>query len=419
MFFVFYFLVFAYFTHSEINCFTHRSIKSTNYVEEHEEISNSKVAAQLEGTIHKTSNLHNDLKSNFFDKLLSDEMLLLAEHRHDQRDSSKTPLTHSSKSHLITPAPEIKQKWPILKHINNVRNVDIIDQNKLISIETKNNDESDEYLDPSAISDKALLKLNANQLAEYNRPNRNKAGLKKEINKSSKSIPINSKVNGMRSLSDPGVKEKRKCKTNPSSPCKCAGASNNKKRCTHATPNAKAHECSRYGTAPVTNHSCSQSQPLPDFITSNPYSFYPFYLPYTYFASEAPLVPYTISYPQPIFSDLKIPRKYKHKCRKLTTRTDDDLYYEDNSRERRPYDDNEYYHDSKKDPTKGIVYDVNQDALIKEIVKDLKIHNDKDFIKECYCDSSVSSCRYNIFILTLIISLLKLLSTMSLCFGLE
>ncbi|XP_063619482.1 uncharacterized protein LOC134792173 [Cydia splendana] len=418
MFFVFYFLVFAYFTHSEINCFTQRSIRTTNYVGGRQEISNSRGAAQPKGTIHKTSNLNNDLKSNIFDKILSDEMLLSLEQRHDQRDSSKNPLPLSSKHHLITPTLEIKQNWPIFKHINNVRDVDIIDQNKLVDIKTKNHDE---YLDPLPKSEiTSELKFEANKLAEHEELNRNKVlWVKPEINKSSKNIPFNSKVIGMRSLPDLGVKEKCKCKkTNPSSPCKCSGTSHNKKRCTHSTPNARAHECSRLGA--VTNHSCSQGQPYQDFVTSNPYSFYPVYVPYTYFASEAPMIPYTVSYPQPIFSDLKIPRKHKHKCRKQTTRFEEDLYYEDNdSRERRPYDDNEYYHDSKKESTKGIVYDVNQDALIKEIVKDLKIHNNKDFVKECYCDSSVSTCRSNIFVSILIFSLFKLLSTMSLCFGLE
>ncbi|XP_063377208.1 uncharacterized protein LOC134664469 [Cydia fagiglandana] len=418
MFFVFYFLVFAYFSHSEINCFTQRSIRTTNYVGGREEISNSRGAAQPKGTNHKTSNLNNDLKSNIFDKILSDEMLLSLEHRHDQRDSSKNIPLSSKKEHLITPTLEIIQKWPIFKHINNVRGVDIINQNKLVGIKTKNDDEYLDHLPKSEITSE--LKLETNKLAEHEELNLNKGlWVKPEINKSSKNIPFSSKVIGMRSLPELGVKEKCKCKkTNPTNPCKCSGTSHNKKRCTHSTPNARAHECSRYGA--VTNHSCSQGQPYQDFVTSNPYSFYPVYVPYTYFASEAPMIPYTVSYPQPIFSDLKIPRKHKHKCRKQTTRFEEDLYYEDNdSRERRPYDDNEYYHDSKKESSKGIVYDVNQDALIKEIVKDLKIHNNKDFVKECYCDSSVSTCRSNIFVSILIFSLFKLLSTLSLCFVLE
>ncbi|XP_073942843.1 uncharacterized protein [Choristoneura fumiferana] len=429
MFFVFHILVFAYLTRTEINCYSQgTTTEGKNYVRKQEAIFNFKAAAHYNGTTQNPNKLNTDLKSNVFNKILFDEMLSV-KNNHDTKDSTDDSLVKiSPKIYLVTPTFGMKQKWPF-EHVNS-------NKNKLTETSLPEKDDNLKTL-------MHIIMKNSDGTSKLNKVYKTIFEKSTLVNRNL----VSNKVVGTRSLPDsplqvvlkdrpaPGVRICTCMKTNPSTKCShsCTGSSttSNKKRCTHSTPSARSHDCSRYST----NHSCTNTPPT-QVSTPNPYSFYPaFYLPYTYFGND---ITYRVTYPQPnIFDDVKY-RKPKHR-KTTTTRYDDDLYYDDSdNREKNNYNDNraedddetklaseklENYHTTKKGSTlfinidyieevdsrndekdveklvmtnKGVKYDVNQDRLIKELINDLKGKRKKVIVKDCYCSSSIKTFQINI-----------------------
>ncbi|XP_059056778.1 uncharacterized protein LOC131850543 [Achroia grisella] len=303
----------------------------------------------------KTSNL----KSNIFDKMLSDEMLSIKRLFH-QKNLSHTPIQITSNVSVPTPTIDIKQKWPAVECISTTSNYtrDITDTRNQTDTTTKdinliyNNDPVKKAVKKN-LGLRSLPKMTANPaLARHHH------------------LSMSSKV----------------CtcmKNNPSTTCsyRCTGIT--KKICTHTSSSTNYHRCTR---------------------TVLPLSMFPaVYVPYeTYFvelSTNAPNEYYDNNYGD---KTDEYKSKHKHKNRPYK---DEDLYYEDTEHKgsSKLYN-NEYYDyylnkpvtarphdiDSSKNIVNGdhfVISKVNQDKLVNEVEKDLKKFYSNVAIKDCYCSS--------------------------------
>ncbi|KAJ0178898.1 hypothetical protein K1T71_005673 [Dendrolimus kikuchii] len=310
-----------------------------------------------------------DLKSNVFDKMLSDEMYSIKKHFHDRDTANGATIKLSTEIDAPTPTLQILQKWSVVELLNTLHEIDNVKQN--------------------------FRELNENCSA--------KEVVDKEVNKEElveKNIS-NDKVIELRSLSH-HLPSHELNNYDQSSECSCL-ESNTCTTCTHRTTDRNVKFCSH------TEKSTQMS-----FIYPTMYlSYQPVYL------NPVTEMPYKLTYYQPnVVNDLKFTRKKKH--RKTTSRdSEEDLYYDSNDskgkhrlnkhysehRDVIEYKDKEINGDfiinvdydlesNKKVVSENDIkiherpYDINKQRLVNNIVGDLNKFYRDSVIKKCYCSSS-------------------------------
>ncbi|XP_072939835.1 uncharacterized protein [Epargyreus clarus] len=335
-----------------------------------------------------------NLKSNIFDKMLSEEMLAIKQHFHE-KDSSHTPsIQITSKNNVATPTLEVKQRWPIQNwHFKSSSNAD---KSELIL-----NDESE----------KEHLNL-SNKIS--NQHNDNHRNCNNTCNSRSKD-----KILELRSL--PENSEMKTCgcmKTNPHSTCSqlCTGKNDVKgnRICTHQNyPNMK-HECTRTTSSKLT------------YLSYPVYPIYVTYPSYLYGISTYTVNPYY--HPDPIdeikISKTKRRRKYKKPVTIFIDEDQEEIAQDDDEDSLAYYENSIEVYDadlikmSRRKSTRlpNIVTNVendddqvlgstpkrntfliNRDVFVNNIVDDLKKHYNDVVIKDCYCSLSARSYVLNIF----------------------
>lgn len=339
-----------------------------------------------------------NLKSNIFDKMLSEEMLAIKQNFHE-KDSSHTPsiqITH--KNNVATPTLEVKQKWPIRNlHIKSFSRAD--NESEIIF-----NDENK----------KGLLNLSNNISKKHIDEDRNS---KSVCNSRSKD-----KIVELRSLPEvPAMKICSCMKTNPHTTCSqlCTGKDFIKayQICTHEKNVNIKHECTRTTSSKLT------------YLSYPVYPIYVTYPSYLYGISTYTVNPYY--HPNPI-NKIKISKtKRRRKSKRPFTifiendqenPPDNNVMYNPDSQEYYENSIESYDEDliktSKRKSTKlqnivtNVDYDddqilvstpkrnlflVNRDVFVNNIVDDLKKHYNDVVIKDCYCSLSARSYVLNIF----------------------
>ncbi|XP_028175779.1 uncharacterized protein LOC114364002 [Ostrinia furnacalis] len=367
------------------------TLRTEGYIQKNASVINHNILFQIIQNLTNTK--APNLKSNVFDKMLSDEMLSIKRHFYDKDVRSTTSVTTPTKNNPPTPTLELKQKWPLIgfteKPVNIIRN-----ENSL-----KTNNKIRKILPAFKIGDKS-------------------DNIEEELQNVEKTIDKNDKVLGLRSL--PEVRqpshrniyqqtEYKMCtcmKTNPST-CshRCTGGST---ACSHSTPTSNCLHC---------------TQTIPQYTVSPVY-----YQPY--FVGMTTHVPYINAYYHPdVINELKVPRKPKH--RKTTTpHIDKELYYDtddpNSDQHKDNYDENlDYYEDvSKHNKNEEKEHTIKLHAverdekgkrkhkhknchvkgdtrkkLVQDIFDDLKTYYSDSVIKDCYCTSSSSLVDINNFVL--------------------
>lgn len=199
--------------------------------------------------IKNLSSTHNNLKSNVFDKMLSDEMLSIKQ-RFFQKDLAYTSNVHKvTKSNAATPTLEVKQKWHVVDLTTKPLNTD--------NLETDDASRTDSY----EIKHKSNLNLNEPKI---------------------KSLDV-------RSLSGHSGNFLR----SPEIKCNCANANAN-------------HQC-KHGD------DCTRKAPYGLAIGNSPYpGFYMPYQPYFVSDNNENQFQNTFYHPQ-IINELKIPKTTKNR----------------------------------------------------------------------------------------------------------
>ncbi|XP_041970518.1 uncharacterized protein LOC121726934 [Aricia agestis] len=288
-----------------------------------------------------------NLKLNFFDKMLSDEMLSIKKHI-QEKGYTLIHLNMSTNIPASTPTLEIKQKWPTLKNV-------YISINEDEKKTTKYNNATD----PSTKTTKIFKTTTANETQNAKVQRRNK-------------------VVGVRSFTDHEIlhvntdHDPRKCMClNERTTCTA--------RCTASTHHhTQVNECSFHKTSsniPV----CTR--------TTTPYIFYPYVITY--------VTPYIVVPTEP-------PREHKRKHKHDRPHTHSPKYdYEENyettyDEEKNQAtgaeyeaDDNDYGSESNKgkDKLQTGNLEANREKLVSNIIDDLKVYYNDAVIKDCYCSS--------------------------------
>lgn len=309
-----------------------------------------------------TNTRNANLKSNIFDRMLSDEMYSIKQQIYDKEITQTTATQTYNKISVPTPTLEVKQKWPVIEFLANFNN----------------NIQHENY----KYKDKLSTKMDYGERPEIHYYQEDNTGLKNN----------QSKVVELRSLSEETSFHKSEgvYQHFDNNLCTC-------------------HQPNLYTTC---SHRCTESMKI---CTHTPnatrllYSPYPaFYMPYqSYMISEISDSQHRNEYYHPyVLNELKLPKKKKH--RKTTTEyPDDDLYYDNhNEKGSSKYYDNPENDDALKKPYKkkknnivvNIDYDVGKDdktepttgrredhegKLFKNVIDDLH-----SYIKTCYCSSS-------------------------------
>ncbi|XP_013164424.1 PREDICTED: uncharacterized protein LOC106115541 [Papilio xuthus] len=134
MFFMFYILVTMNSYMLDINCaiiqnsdvtnwvFNTKKVESSNRQSDTSDHTAQTVSYQEYFRNSKRSNKTYNLKSNIFDKMLSDEMLIIQQNLH-RKDINQIPSVYiSTANNAPTPTLEVKQKWSVMNFLSNTLN---------------------------------------------------------------------------------------------------------------------------------------------------------------------------------------------------------------------------------------------------------------------------------------------------------
>ncbi|CAH2105457.1 unnamed protein product [Euphydryas editha] len=365
-----------------------------------------------------------NLKSNIFDKMLSNEMFSIKQHLFEKDVISSVYM--SFKNNVATPTLEINQRWPIEKVIHKANVKPKFDN---ISIDKPTNN-GEHY--------KNLIKLENKKNEQRNNH------LNMQIETSKKVIEVRSfsvlPNNNLPSLSNM-QQDKRQCtcvRHNQHKICNHhdTGVSNTEKLCTHTENDLKlVPECTR--TSDIYSVS----------LTYFPYYAYPYFVGITTDSLN------TYYHPD-VVNDLKLPysKKYKKikkpyiyedfsKTKESIEIDDDDKddddenqyeyleHYKSKSKtNKEPKNkckknpkiftvnyDNSYIEDSNF-PEKiqnGNIKVIDRDNFVEDIIEDLKVYYNDAVIKDCYCSLSSlknSSKRMLIFVATFVANIMYYIS---------
>lgn len=316
-----------------------------------------------------------DLKSNVFDKMLSDEMLSIKKHFYKQDNIRSTiSVRTSTKNNAATPTLEVKQKWAMIGFTQKPVNV-FRDENTL-----KNNDKISKLLPGFIIGGKS-----------------------DDIERESEQVKGNEKVLELRSL--PNAVHGRSCQGQRNKVCTCMKSN----LCT---------SCSRRCTGAGTTATRSQSYGCSSTTQKHPIS-YIYYQPY--FVGVTTQSPYVINelevtgskhrkstkpciYKEMYYYDSNVPNDLPNKHNGIYY--DDYLdYYKDVERQPEKteevedtmkihmieYDNeekNKHIHKNEKNNHHGHLKTRNK--LVQNLFDDLKNYYSDSVIKDCYCVSSSS-----------------------------
>lgn len=358
-----------------------------------------------------------NLKSNVFDKMLSDEMFSIKQHFYEKDMTYSSSVYISTQSNIPTPTLEVKQKWPLGEFMSKLNKIEEIKQyadesdsfNEVINKTILNDSTSLESNVPEVINEEPIISI-----GQQNKPK--------------------NKIIDLRSLPESTL--------NPiyySKVCTCL-KSNEMTTCTHrCTGSNSYHKCTRNPCNSVPtpimrpSHQCTHtvSKACPKCTSYTQY-FSTTLIPFTmgvypavnYYVPVQSNIPYKNPYYHPdILNELKIPVKLKRRKTTRHHRTNEGLYYDSNDSRESQYDeylenDKQYkprlkqptarddedegdfvpfeYNDitvkedklKKKIPINAGVYDANQNKFVKDIINDLKTYYGETVIKDCYCSSS-------------------------------
>ncbi|XP_045488487.1 uncharacterized protein LOC111002194 [Pieris rapae] len=315
------------------------------------------------------SNLKN-LKSNIFDKMLSDEMLSIKQQIFE-RNSTPSPVQISSKRYVPTPILELQQRWPIDRIQSNME--------KKLDFE-KHMKRIDETTFTEETNEQEVSKCRSNYTSE--------------------------RVLELRSLSEKLHKIDMTTKYPRSSkPCTCINGVE------HSHTSVHKHTKHTLGFKKQDDQNSNNPNECTRSTSTVPPITYPFYITYSpYFVGT--VIDYTNFYYHPdAISDLKLPKHHKNRKHKKPASEEIDssvendrdyVYYE--------YDESPKSTRRHRDKTKSddnfniIVHPTNepdnslnnrenfqvvdQDKFVEEIVEDLKMYYNEAVIKDCYCSSS-------------------------------
>ncbi|XP_028025768.1 uncharacterized protein LOC114239680 [Bombyx mandarina] len=355
MIFVFHILVFTIFL-IEIHNFSIQGTKNfSNGNETRSVVMSEDVSEMIPDFFFKhnshrklTSNYTNhrkpNLKSNVFDKMLSDEMLSMKQQSHEKDMTYSPSILTWNKASIPTPTLELKQKWPVIEFLANSGRSENDSQ--------ENNDSQGETRHVG----NSLVKNSENKVL----------GLRSLVHES---------------LAQPhGLSVKK-----PHGACSCMMKS----------PTSFNHQ-----TDPTKICTHTDKYEVASVPSSLPYTPYPaFYVPFqSYYVTAVTDDIYKYTYYQPyIMNNLNHRKKKKH--RKTTTLVySDDLYYDkeiddylgiDMKKDKHTHSKTKlhFYEDDKnKDPS--ILPDVTSDKFVEHTAEELnRIYSDS-FIKKCFCTSS-------------------------------
>ncbi|XP_046963553.1 uncharacterized protein LOC124532612 [Vanessa cardui] len=404
---------------SQINSFNIKRVDKTEY---NEVISKSNETVTSIKSItadhNKYLNMMNNsriapnLKSNIFDKMLSNEMLSIKQHLYE-KDPTSSSVYLSFKNNVATPKLQIYQKWPI---------------DKLISVTSA----KPKFDDASSNTSVDL----SNEKQSYGDIVYKDGSLDMEVGNKNKIIEVRSfSVMPMHTESLQHVQQaKRQCtcmRNNHHTICSHRGIGaqmNTEKICTHTE---------KYFTI---SPECTRTEDCSVSLTYFPYFVYPsFFLGIT-------TDTYKTYYHPDVINDLKLPKHKKHRKIKkpyidvaLFSDADDDITevdYDD--------DDDEYSENDKSDDDVSVnkcsknkcklnskLYNINydnsgakdfdlskkiqngyikvidNDKFVEGIVDDLKVYYSDAVIKDCYCSlSSLKTSKNMIIYLVTILCLL-------------
>lgn len=338
-----------------------------------------------------TSTKAPNLKSNIFDKMLSDEILSIKKHFYEQ-DISLPSAPRATVSNAPTPTLEVKQNWPM-----------------------KGFTKEPHYSELDQTAQKAHVKYRDGNKKEEQEKSSKENSKNEVIN--AENANVNEKVLGLRSLPD-GVPHAYHSYVNRGdNTCTCIR--------THPTACTNHYLAMNSKICSHTPKPCTSSKPI------NPVSPYYYATVQPYFVGVTQL-PYINTYYHPVvINEMKIPKKTK---RRKSTKTyiDTDLYYDEDdhiSYSKKPkYDYYGSYEYTEKDSftdddemniireerknkrkKKRRKYKIDnfdtteskKEKLVQNLFDDLKTYYSDSIVKDCYCStwSSTSSNRYSPFIL--------------------
>ncbi|XP_047528981.1 uncharacterized protein LOC125065443 [Vanessa atalanta] len=344
-----------------------------------------------------------NLKSNIFDKMLSNEMLSIKQHLYE-KDPISSSVYLSFKNNVPTPTLEINQKWPIYERIS------------VTSVKPKFDDASS-YTSVDLSNDKQ----------SYNEILYKDGNLDMEVENQNKIIEVRSfSVMPLHTESLSHVQQaKRQCtcmRNNHHTICSHRGIgaqTSTEKICTHTE---------HYSTI---RPECTRTEAYSVSLTYFPYFVYPsFFLGIT---TEA----FKTYYHPDVINDLKLPkhRKIKKPYIDEALFSDADEIKEIEDDENDQYDDDEYSESDKSDDdvsvnkcsknkctlnsklykinydnsgtkdfdlakkiNNGYIKVIDNDKFVEGIVEDLKVYYSDAVIKDCYCSLSSLKSSKNMII---------------------
>ncbi|XP_053603927.1 uncharacterized protein LOC128671483 [Plodia interpunctella] len=417
MLFVFYILVFLNINYAEISCFTlsynelDKVINVTNTTTVPDLLTRNNATTRhffkMIQNLKSTKTVFSNLKSNVFDKMLSEEMLSIKEHLFE-KDLSQVSLLLSTNANAPTPTLEIKQKWSFVDYgtidDNNAKNKSIYQS-------------IDDSRDEPNIDDEKT----DNEIGEEQNSSKKFVGLRSLSGAHSHGNIQRSRLqNSPKNVSSTkGVKL-----------CTCTKVNNPSEVCTHRSDSTC--KCGVNDLKECTRALQTFSEPVPVVYS---YVTYP-----TYFVEVSTYSPFRDYFYHPdVIDEMKLPKKRKkHKHRhKHKNRIDEESLYYDDSKEGffKGYDDQIYddelpeKHPQKNEDKKvmididyevrdekgklpkttlpwedGYIENVIKEKLVNDMVKDLKQQYADAVLKDCYC--SAFSLHANVAICQMLLTVL-------------
>lgn len=331
-----------------------------------------------------------NLKSNIFDKMLSNEMFSIKQQIYDKSNTNLSQIYITFKNSIATPTLELKQRWNIEKpssHLEIKRPKEGISTNLHVY---------------SINADNELVKSKEDE-KEYD-----------DINKLNDSI--NSKSLGVRSFDAMSVHHLESQNNHQHSPHKCTCMKSNPyTTCTFRCSEHKQKTC----TLETGNYVTLHPQGTRDMMS---YTYYPYYVYSTMFLEVTTDSAIIYDHPEAM-NEIKLP-KHKYSQTKKPNVDDNSYIVNDDDTYEKEYLNNDYSYNEKpkitKSPRKkhkkgkkdrqdkiyfidykeensisksdtfdnGYLQVLDTDKFVEDVVEDLKMYYSDAVVKDCYCSLS-------------------------------